>query len=118
MQNNSNEKPSEEVDKILQCDTLSTESPSNSDVSISPVNGDDNEKNTWVTNHHLNCRNKDEDDEERLNNYSLNDGIILSHIGGTVEVPRRHERQQILFAPSTIEERQNEKFARKVGIHL
>ena len=114
--------------EILQCDTLSTESPSNSDASISPINGDgnvddDNEKK-WLRRPSIGGDGDDEDENLclHLNLHNLNDGILISHIGGSITIPspkqEKAKENEILLAPSTIEERQNEKYARKVGINL
>ena len=98
--------------EILQCDTLSTESPSNSFASISPVFDKDNEKDEekkWLN--QQNCK-------KSLHCQSLNDGIILTQISRSITIPENERENRILVAPSTLEERQNEKFARKVGINL
>ncbi len=110
------------IDDIPHCDTLSTESPSNSYTSISPVNGDEIDDNQWIFDRPANndVRKPKKQTKRSSNKQSLNDGVILSHlqIGEIVHLKDKHERDDVLIAPSTIEERQNEKYARKVGIHL
>ena len=104
---------------ILHCDTLSTESPSNSFASISPLNGDDKEENKWISNQPGSRIDRGRNNENESHKQSLNDGVILSHLQiDEIISKRRNKRDDMLLAPSTIEERQNEKYARKVGIHL
>ncbi len=98
--------------QILHCDTLSTESPSNSFASISPVfnkDVDEDEERKWLSQRPR---------EESLNCHSLNDGIIITQMAGSITMPKTERENEILIAPSTIEERQNERYARKVGINL
>lgn len=109
--------------EIFHCDTLSTESPSNSITSISPVNGDEKDNNRWIKDQPTQNEVRKIDrktHKKRLNKQSLNDGVILSHlqIGEIISLKDDDKSDDVLIAPSTIEERQNEKYARKVGIHL
>lgn len=136
----SKEKSSSDEKDIVNCDTASTQSQSSSAVSISPVSGDDSGeviKNWLVTSnqqhehrhkrksHLLRIHGGKEEEEESVYGHdhddgiNLNDAMVLSHIEGMISIPFQDQcENEILIAPSTIEERQNEKFARKVGIHL
>lgn len=111
------------IDTIPHCDTLSTESPSNSLTSISPLNGDEVDDNQWIYDSiALKDENKniEKQKNKRKNKRSLNDGVILTHLqlGEITSLKDKNKKDDVLIAPSTIEERQNEKYARKVGIHL
>ena len=104
---------------ILHCDTLSTESPTNSFASISPLNGDHDEDNLWIRNQPGSRIDRGRNNVNETKKQSLNDGVILSHLQIDEIISKKSgKRDDILLAPSTIEERQNEKYARKVGIHL
>lgn len=118
MKNQKKQQSSGAGDGILHCDTLSTESPNNSAVSMSPVNGEDDnddQNRAW-----LNTRlRRHDEDEGGINQRNLNDAVILTNLRGIISIPNiTTYDDDILIAPSTIEERQNEKFARKVGINL
>ena len=97
--------------------TNSTESPANSAESISKVNANnDDQEPDWVKNG-LNRSGKDKGYTKIST--SPKNKITLSNIGGIASIPNQSFlNEEILVAPSTIEERQNEKYARKVGINL
>ncbi len=104
-------------DTIPNCDTFSTQSTGNSAESISPVNGDSDEQIAlWLSKGNIR---KDPDEDNSFGLRNLNDAIILSNIEGIIEISNNDDdNEDVLFAPSTVEERQNERYARKVGIHL